>query len=378
MSVGGSQKVDVFSEAATIYSSYVDDWKKKGGEVLGFSCLFTPVELIEAAGLLPYRLKAMGNTETDLADAHLSLFNCGYCRSLFQLVLDGRYEFLDGVMETNGCDHIRLMMENWQHVLDPKTFHYLRVPHTITEETLGYFEDQLGMMRDFLSKSFNVEISAADIKAAMARMDGVRDKLRTLYGMRERTRPAITGSEVQALLIAGGSLRSEDFDTLLSDVIAEKEGVELEGYEARVMICGALPDQISVIQAVEDLGGLVVADSLCMGSRAFWKRTGAGGEEPLKALAKEYLNSILCPRMFLNYVERRDFVAETAKRAGVQGIIYYYNKFCDIHGADSAVLRRDMEQLGIPVLVLEAAYGAETDMGRIRTRVQALLERIGR
>ncbi len=375
MSVGG--KVDLFSEAATIYSSYVDDWKKKGGKVLGYGCLYTPVELIEAAGLLPYRLKAMGNTETDLADAHLSLYNCGFCRSVLQLALDGSYDFLDGVMETNGCDHMRLMWENWQHAMSPKNFHYLRIPHTITEETLGYLVNQLELFKDFLSKTYGVEISAADIKAAMARMDSVRNKLGTLYAMRERPKPAITGSEILALQIVGGSMRSEDFDALLSEVIAEKEGVELTGYKARIMVCGAIPDQISVIEAIEDLGGLVVADSLCVGSRAFWKRSGAGGGEPLRTLAEEYLNSIMCPRMFVDYAKRRDFAAETAKRANVEGIIYYYNKFCDLHGSDSAVLRRDMEELGYPVLVLEAAYGVETDMGRIRTRVQALLERIG-
>jgi benzoyl-CoA reductase/2-hydroxyglutaryl-CoA dehydratase subunit BcrC/BadD/HgdB len=37
----------------------------------------------------------------------------------------------------------------------------------------------------------------------------------------------------------------------------------------------------------------------------------------------------------------------------------------------------DLEKDGIPVLQLEKEYGAKADFGRIRTRVQAFLEKIG-
>jgi benzoyl-CoA reductase/2-hydroxyglutaryl-CoA dehydratase subunit BcrC/BadD/HgdB len=40
-------------------------------------------------------------------------------------------------------------------------------------------------------------------------------------------------------------------------------------------------------------------------------------------------------------------------------------------------LRMDLEKNGIPVLVLEKDYGSKADTGRIRTRVQAFLEKIG-
>jgi len=54
-----------------------------------------------------------------------------------------------------------------------------------------------------------------------------------------------------------------------------------------------------------------------------------------------------------------------------------HNKFCDIHGVDNVQLRMDLEKRGVPVLQLEKEYGAKADFGRIRTRVQAFLEKIG-
>jgi len=121
---------------------------------------------------------------------------------------------------------------------------------------------------------------------------------------------------------------------------------------------------------------VVVADALCFGSRAFLHRPGTGGD-PLDELAEGYLTSIFCPRMYKEYGKRRSYILETARRAGVDGAIYLYNKFCDLHGTDSVLVRRDLENSGIPVLVLEKEYSAAADLGRIKTRVQAFLERIG-
>ena len=79
-----------------------------------------------------------------------------------------------------------------------------------------------------------------------------------------------------------------------------------------------------------------------------------------------------------DYVQRRDFILETAARAEVDGAVLIHNKFCDLHAVDNVALRADLESEGVPVLLLEKDYGARADIGRIKTRIQAFLERIGR
>jgi benzoyl-CoA reductase/2-hydroxyglutaryl-CoA dehydratase subunit BcrC/BadD/HgdB len=61
----------------------------------------------------------------------------------------------------------------------------------------------------------------------------------------------------------------------------------------------------------------------------------------------------------------------------VDGVVLQSIRNCDIHGIDNVMLERDFEEQGIPVLVLERDYNALSDAGRIKTRVQAFLERIG-
>jgi benzoyl-CoA reductase subunit C len=364
------------NQSEDIFNQYVRDWKEKGGKVLGYGCVATPVEIIEAAGILPYRVKALGHPDTELADAYLSRFNCRFCRACLQLGLDGTYDFLDGLIEVNSCDHMKGMFENWQYVRKFDFFHYLKVPHYFREFTLDYFEEELALMRAAISRHFSVDISDDALHAAIERQDELRSKLKALFALREQRSPTISGSEVVSVLATGSSICSEDFNALLTSLLEVKEQANIPDFKARLMLCGSATDEVDLVGEIEAQGGLIVADALCFGSRAFWAKPEGSGS-PLRLLADRYLSNLLCPRMFEDYSRRLDFIIETAARAKVDGIIIFFNKFCDLHGVDAVSLRRDLEKRDIPVLTIEKEYGSKADTGRLRTRVQAFLERIG-
>ena len=363
-------------QSTEILTEYVEDWKAKGGKVLGYACVATPVEIIEAAGILPYRIKAFGHPDTELGDAYLARFNCRFCRACLQLGLDGTYDFLDGLLETNGCDHLRGMFENWQYVKGLDFFHYLKVPHFVREDSLEYFEEELSLMRTAICEYFGVEITDKALIKAIETQDEVQAKLKQLYALRERPNPAVTGTEVMKILCTGSSMRAEDFSKMLDEILKEKANATVPAYRARVMLLGSATDEVDLLQDIESQGALIATDALCFGSRAFWVREG-GSTDPIGLLAERYLSNLFCPRMFTEYEKRRDYTLETARRANVGGALIVYNKFCDLHGVEAVSLRADLENNGIPVLVLEKDYGSQADTGRIRTRVQAFLERIG-
>jgi benzoyl-CoA reductase subunit C len=365
------------SQSTDIYTQYVQDWKEKGGKVLGYACVATPVEIVEAAGILPYRIKAFGHPDTELGDAYLARFNCRFCRSCLQLGLEGTYDFFDGLIETNGCDHLRGMFENWQHVKGYDFFHYLKIPHFLREDSLEYFTEELSLMRDAIAEYFEVEITDEKLRKAIDTQDEVQAKLRELYALREKIPAAVTGAEVMQVICTGSSMMGEDFSSMLDGVLAEKRGASVPPYKARLIIMGSATDEVDLIEDIEATGALIAADALCYGSRSFWNREGESGDV-MRLLAERYLGHLFCPRMFTDYERRRDFILETAQRAGVDGAIITYNKFCDLHGVEAVSLRMDLEKAGIPVLVLEKDYGSKADTGRIKTRVQAFLEKLGK
>jgi len=361
---------------ATIENEAVRSWKEGGGKVFGYACVATPPEIIEAAGVLPYRIRALGNPDTDIADSHLSRFNCSFCRSCLQLGLDGTYDFLDGLIETNGCDHLRGMFENWQYVKPVPFFHYLKVPHLVDEGAVEYFVEEIALYRDAIGEASGKEISDEDLRGAIASQEKVRASLRDMYESRKVAEPPFTGEEALALVLLSSSVSSDEFLELCAAAVDERKGSGIGDYNARLLLIGAATDEPMLVHEMESLGGLVVSDAMCYGSRAFWTPIDTGAD-PVRAIASMYLEQLLCPRMYEDFPRRLQYVKDAIEEWNVDGVIAVHNKFCDVHGVDNVQMRLALEKEGMPVLTLEKEYGSAADAGRIRTRVQAFLERIG-
>ncbi len=232
------------------------------------------------------------------------------------------------------------------------------------------------MLKEAVQEHFSVEVTGTALEEAMRERAEVRELWRELSALRELDEPVVAGSEAVALEVRGSSMLSRDFAGLLRHFVDERKNEQGRKPAARLLLCGPATDEVEWFEELEGLGAAVVADNLCFGSRAFMPEPPAEGE-PMRRLAEGYLANLFCPRMYKEYGRRRDLIVETARRARVDGAIYLYNKFCDLHGVDSALVRKDLEEMGIPVLVLEKEYSARADIGRVKTRVQAFMERIG-
>lgn len=359
-----------------IENQYIRKWTGQGKKVVGYSCVYTPTEILEAAGILPFRIRGFGSNRTDQADARLSRYNCSFCRSCLQLGLEGKFDFFDGIIETNGCDQLRGMFENWQYAKPLPFFHYLKVPHIITAESMDFFTKEIRRYKNEVQEGFGVKISDDQVWDAIERQIRIRQTLHQIFTLRERKEPAITGEKALEIVLAGGSMPAKDYEELIQNFLAENKNNFVKAPKARLLFGGSATDELDIVKTIEQLGGLVVADSLCFSSRAFWPLVKKKGKDPYRFLAEQYLGHSICPRMYDEFNLRFDYVIEAVKRAHVDGIILVYNKFCDVHGVDNVLLRIKLEEKGIPVILLEKEYAAAADLGRMKTRVQAFLERI--
>ena len=69
----------------SIMNSYVKEWQEKNKKVVGHYCTYIPEELLHAANLLPFRIRATGNKDTDLADIYMVRFTCSFVRATLDL-----------------------------------------------------------------------------------------------------------------------------------------------------------------------------------------------------------------------------------------------------------------------------------------------------
>jgi len=355
------------------YNPAVKRWKEQGGKVVGFTCSYVPEEILHAGGILPYRLSPTGCTETTEADALMSHFNCTFARACLQLALKGAYEFLDGVVMMNSCDHIRRLYDNWKFAVGSPYMHYLSVPHRVDEGPEGWYKDEIANFKESIEEAFGVNITEESLGNSIEVYNRTRALLRKLYELGEREKPPLKGSEMMNVLVAGLRMPKEEYNQLLERLLLEVENKEgASEHRARLILMGGACDNPDFVQVIEDTGGLVVADTLCFGSRYFWSSVKTNGD-PIAALAKYYLNRPSCARMTGNQMERWDFAKQMFQQFKADGVIYQRLKWCDLWGAEALFVGEKIKELGLPFLVLEREYwlsGAE----QLKTRVQALLE----
>jgi len=358
---------------------FVDDWKNQNKRVIGYTCTYVPEEIFYAVDILPYRISGKGVNDTSLADAHLARVNCSFARCCLEVGISGGFDFLDGVVFLTSCDHMRRCYYNWKmHEKALPFMHMLPVPHLITEDALQYYKEEVLFLKEAVEKHFDVKITPQRLGEAISLYNETRRLLGKLYDLRAADVPQFTGAETLSILSAGSKMPKTEFNGMLSNLLAETEkGPKTSDGQIRLLVAGSLMDEPDFLENVEDLGAVVVADTMCYGARTFW---GMVDEDidPIDALVDRYFNHPSCPRMVGEYKQRLAFLKDQAGKARIDGVILEAIKFCDLSGTDNALLKHDLEKAGIPVVELERQYGPLADAGRIRTRVQAFIERIGR
>ncbi len=375
-----SRAFQKLSEAAeTIVNPAIQSWKDRGGKVVGYFCSAFPDELVTAAGLLPFRIRATGSRGTDLSDSFFSSVNCSFPRHVFNMALSGHYDFLDGLAMFNSCDNIRRVYDHWIRQMNTPFVHIMSLPRKAEPAQVEWFRDELVNLRALMQQHFGVEITEARLWEAIKLHNQARGLLRKLYDLRKSEKPPITGAEALAVTVASTAMPKQDFVELLHELVDDLAGADgAVNHRARLMILGSILDDPAYIKVIEDQGGLVVTDSLCFGSRLFWKDVPEGTGDPLNALAQYYVaDRPSCPRVFGLYEKRIDYITSMVRDFNVDGVILERLAFCDLWGFEQFSIFNDFKESGIPLLMLDREYTLGA-VGQLRTRVQAFLETMGR
>ncbi len=377
-----SKAIKDFSEiSGMIGNAEVRNWQDRKGKVVGYFCSFSPQEIVMAAGMLPFRMRGTGSSGTELADAFFSEVCCTFPRHCFNQALNGEYGFLDGLIVTNGCDHLRHTYENWKNAdIGTPFLHMLFRPSRCGEEMAGLYRDNLAILKDELEKHFEVDISDQDLLNAIRLSNRTRKLQRELYELRKAESPPITGAETVSVMVAGTAMPRELYNERLESLLSALDGSERrmdEGSAARLMVIGACNDDPHVCNLIEESGGIVVVDETCFGSRNIWQDMDEGGSDPLGAIAKYYVNERpSCPRILGDHDRRADWIIDAARAFGVDGVVGQALVACDMYASEFYMLKPKLRDAGIPFLQIDAEY-VPAFTGQLRTRVQAFIETLG-
>jgi bcr-type benzoyl-CoA reductase subunit C len=364
------------------YGQRARELHQQGRQVIGYLCAQTPVEIIEAAGFVPFRIKGSVNETITKADTQLETIVCPLVRSCYDLALKQRYEFLDGLVIPHACDSMARSKDVWKFTLGLPYFHFIDTPHATDDSSLDFYGSVLGTFRKSLGGFAGREITEDALAGAIEAYNENRTRVRELYDLRKEDPPRLSGAEMTKVLVAAMSLPVRESTGLLDSVIAEvkQRAPETGPKRPRIMVVGAEVDDAAFIELIEEVGAAVVTDDLCPGEREHRAPVKTGGE-PVAALAERYLREITCGRTYFEqtepypeYLEQRfGHIARAIRDHTVDVVVLYIYKYCDPFGFEVPAMKSYIEAQGTPVLYLEDEYSMST-IGRLRTRIQAFLE----
>jgi bzd-type benzoyl-CoA reductase N subunit len=361
-------------DIATDPKAYVKEWKQKtGGKVVGTLCSYAPEELILAGGALAFRIVG-GSGAISRADAHLQAYSCSLVRGALEEALDGRFDFLDGVIFPHTCDTIQRLSDIWR--MNANTGFHLDVVLPVklnTDSARQYMAEVLTNARAELEDRLGKTIADADIRKAIDVYNGIRSIMQRLYGLRAEKPAVIPGSDVHAIVRASMVMDRREFLEKITKAVDALEQKDFNAsVEKRLFLSGGVCNLPDLYGSIEASGGVVVGDDLCSGSRGL---TGLidTGENPITDIAERYAQRAICPAKHAGVTLRGEELVQQAKAHRADGVIFVFLKFCDPHAFDYPYLKAMLEQAGIPSLLVELE-DQSIPQGQFQTRCEAFIE----
>lgn len=340
---------------------------------IGWLSVSTPEEIFLAAGALTYRITGEARPHFPRASTMMHRNLCPYVLSSLEEVLEGEHDFSAGAVVVNACDPRRRLFDVWSHFDRTRFIAMLDLPKVVTEESTKYFAAQLRELVAEVEKALHCRITDDALRKAIALCNRTRALLSELDELRRSGLAPIEGSQALLLVKAAMSGQREEYNarlTALLEAIKAQPSTARDG-RFRLLLTGSYFDHANIAEIFESNGARIACEDVSGGVKYFEGRVDELGD-PLEALARYYLGKATCARM-TDSEKRFEHLRGLVERHRIQAVVYFALKFCDNNLLGYPLIRRRLNERGIPVLLLEAERAVD-NIEQMKTRAVAFLE----
>jgi benzoyl-CoA reductase/2-hydroxyglutaryl-CoA dehydratase subunit BcrC/BadD/HgdB len=326
----------------------------RGEGIVGYISNNVPVELILAAGLVPIQLCGSADETTLTGDVYMEEIFDGYVRSLFNRLLEGRFNFCDLIVIPRTSEGLLQLYyylaeaRKWEperHFPEVYLFDLLQTPYWTTGR---YVRGRVDAFKQRLEALTHKPIEESSIRNAVAAVNHTRDLQRKVNALRRQTPPRLSGSDALRAFGAGGFVSPDDYRKLLTELLEAPPSPMAPN--TRVMIKGSPHDNIRFYELVERCGATVVADDHAGGERMFDGNVREA-DDLLDAIAFYYQTDSFSPRSYPQSDQDARFLANV-EAAKVEAVIFFIEEHDDTFGWDYPDQMKALDRLGIPSLYL--------------------------
>lgn len=339
------------------------EWKAAvpGRKVIGYMPVYVPREIIHAAGMLPLGILGGGaDMEVIHGDAFYQSYICRIPRSTIEMAMNGKLDFVDGMMFPSICDVIRNLSGIWKLLFKEKYVRYFDAPQNFREEVGGvFYANEMRELRDGLAKLAGREVKDDDLRRSIAVYNENRRWVNRVYDFRSDFPWKAPSAEVYLVMRAGMVLPPEEHTLLMREYLAAAEAANRPMRDnCRVVLTGAFCEQppLNLIKSLEMSGCYIVDDDLMLISR--WLLTDVPTEgDPIENLSRAFLlhSAETAAKYEPDLARKGSYLIDSVRKRKADGVIFAAPSFCDPALLDKPMIISRIEPLGIPYIHIQYA-----------------------
>jgi benzoyl-CoA reductase/2-hydroxyglutaryl-CoA dehydratase subunit BcrC/BadD/HgdB len=340
---------------------------------VGFTCAYTPLALIHAAGFVPYRIFPVGDWP-DQAGQILHDNLCPYIKRVLDRALADDIPPLAGMVFMDSCDAMRRLYDAWQEVRPNDRTILIDLPPTKDTSASDFFAEELLRLVEKLSEWSDRSVTKESIRNSL-RITNHLASLLSEIRKRNATNTWEGGAKrLQEIYLQAATQPVEKTIDVIKEIVAGDKAVQSDVGIPVYVFGNVLPDP-DFFSLVESCGAKVVGEDLCTGSRMFSVIENDDSRDVLFCLAKGLLNRPACARTIepKSPGKMAHEVLANARGCNARGIIGHTMKFCDPYLARIPALRELLQTESLPFLLLEGDCTLRS-LGQHKTRIEAFVE----
>ncbi len=341
---------------------------------IGFTCAYTPLQILDAAGFTPYRILPIGDPP-DRAGQILHDNLCPNIKRILDRALDRDVPPLEGMVFVNSCDAMRRLADAWRRIRPRDRVFLIDLPVTTEEHSISFLKDEIARLTGTLGEWSGNEIATDDIEKSIKKYNRLAALITELNEKFSSNNMTCSRKEIQAIFNRAVTEPIDSSIEFISNFITENDKRSNESDAVPVYIFGnVLPDP-EIFSFFESCGAKIVSDDLCTGSRMIPPVDISEDNSPFYSMAKSLLMRTPCLRTMDNSKPHRfgEDIVQRAKARKVSGMIGHTVKFCDPYLLRLPAIRETALKEELPILLLEGDCTMRS-IGQHRTRIEAFIE----
>jgi benzoyl-CoA reductase/2-hydroxyglutaryl-CoA dehydratase subunit BcrC/BadD/HgdB len=346
----------------------------EGTSYVGFTCAYTPLPLIAAAGYAPFRILPMGDAP-DRAGQVLHDNLCPHVKRVLDRALDNDLPDLAGVVLMNSCDAMRRLADAWPSVRPLDRLILIDLPFSPDELAVSYLAAELSRLSETLGSWSSKPLSQEALVEALNTYNGIGTSFEELR--KRLLAGTIPGGAARVQDLYNGAVTRplQETVTVVNEALSAPATEHSSAGGVPVYVFGnVLPDP-EAFELFASCGARVVDEDFCTGSRVFSPTDVTGSEDLLHRMARSLLERPRCART-VHPTKAGMLAQEVLSRAtacNARGVIACTAKFCDPYIARMPGVREVLRKAGIPFLQIEGDCTMRS-FGQQRTRIEAFAE----